>query len=163
MPVPSASSWRDAILQHFIPGGASLNLVADPDALFSEEGLVLALREAGYALLEFRDPVEFRYAYESSYRAVHPDHAEAETLALIVITNAPDTEFSLLPYDVFREGRRLSFSLGELFPNISYPVVAELDRSHLDKLFACHAQYAHERMGDNASKDFKFTMSNSFS
>ena len=154
MPVPSASSWRDAILQHFIPGGASLNLVADPDALFSEEGLVLALREAGYALLEFRDPVEFRYAYESSYRAVHPDHAEAETLALIVITNAPDTEFSLLPYDVFREGRRLSFSLGELFPNISYPVVAELDRSHLDKLFACHAQYAHERMGDNASKDF---------
>jgi hypothetical protein len=47
MPVPDVSSWRDAILQQFIPGEARLNLVADPDALFSEEGLVLALREAG--------------------------------------------------------------------------------------------------------------------
>lgn len=150
----SASSWRDAILQQFIPIGAPLNLVADPDALFSEEGLALALRNAGYILLEFRDPVEFRYAYEKTYRAAHPDHAAAETSGLIVITNAPDTEFSSVPYDVFQEGRKLSVSLGELFPNLSYPVVAELERSYLDKLFARHTQYAHERMGDNASRDF---------
>lgn len=149
--MPNASSWRDAILQQFIPDGAPLNLVADPDALFSEEGLSLALRESGYAVLEFRDPVEFRYAYESIHR---PGRVAAEHSGLIVVTGTPDTEFSSLPYDVFRAGRRLSFSLGELFPNISYPVVAELDRSHLDKLFVGHAQYAHERMGDNASKDF---------
>ena len=154
MPVPDMSSWRDAILQRFIPGEARLNLVADPDALLSEEGLVLALREAGYALLEFCDSVEFRYAYETTYRAAHFEHAAGEGPGLIVVVNAPETEFFSLPYDVFHAARRFSFSLGELFPNISYPVVAELERSHLDKLFACHAQYALERMGDNASKDF---------
>lgn len=148
----SAPSWRDAILQNFSPDSAKLNLVADPDALFSEEGLVLALRENGYALLEFRDPVEFRYAYETNYRPA--GHEATEAPGLIVIINAPDTAFAFFPYDLFQEGRKLSFSLGEMFPNISYPVVAELDRSLLDKLFACHAQYAHERMGDNASKDF---------
>ncbi|MDL2279496.1 BREX-3 system phosphatase PglZ [Desulfovibrio sp. OttesenSCG-928-G11] len=154
----SASSWRDAILQQFIPIGATLNLVADPDALFSEEGLVLALRDAGYTLLEFRDPVEFRYAYESTCHAFNSPHKPADQAdergGLIVVVNAPDTEFSSVPYDVFQEGRRLSVSLGELFPNLSYPVVAELERSHLDKLFTCHTQYAHERMGDNASRDF---------
>lgn len=154
----SSSSWRDAILQQFIPIGATLNLVADPDSLFSEEGLVLALRNAGYNLLEFRDPVEFRYAYESTCHAFHSSHKPAgqedERGGLIVVVNAPDTEFSSVPYDVFQEGRRLSVSLGELFPNLSYPVVAELERSYLDKLFACHTQYAHERMGDNASRDF---------
>lgn len=154
MTMPDVSSWRDAILQQFIPDGATLNLVADPDSLFSEEGLALALREAGYALLEFRDPVEFRYAYETTYRVVHSDHATAEGHDLIVVVNAPETDFFSLPYDVFHTARRFSFSLGELFPNISYPVVAELERAHLDKLFACHAQYALERMGDNASKDF---------
>lgn len=148
----SISSWRNAILQHFATSAALLTLVADPDALFSEEGLVLALRENGYALLEFRDPVEFRYAYETSYRPV--DHEATEAPGLIVVVNTSDTDFSSLPYDILQKGRRLSFSLGEMFPNISYPVIAELERSFLDKLFICHAEYAHERMGDNASRDF---------
>lgn len=154
MPVSSRLSWRDIILQNLIPMSAPLNLVADPDALFSEEGLTLALREAGYTLLEFHDSVVFRYAYENISEITQSNKTPVEPRGIIIVTPLPNTEFALLPYDVFRDGRKLSFSLGDLFPHLSYPVVAELDRADLDKLFICHAQYAHERMGDNASKDF---------
>ena len=41
-----------------------LTLVADPDCLLTEEKLVLELRGRGFDLIEFSDPVEFRYAYE---------------------------------------------------------------------------------------------------
>lgn len=154
MPVSNSLSWRNSVLQNLIPLSAPLNLVADPDALFSEEGLTLALREAGYTLLEFHDPVAFRYAYENTRGLIQTAKAPLESKGIIIVTSLPDSEFALLPYDLFRDGRKLSFSLGDLFPHLSYPVVTELDRADLDKLFICHAQYAHERMGDNASKDF---------
>ena len=41
-----------------------------------------------------------------------------------------------IPYDVLQAGRRLSFSLGDLFPHLSGPVVGALDRGDLDALHA---------------------------
>jgi hypothetical protein len=65
-----------------------------------------------------------------------------------------DTELSSLPYDLLQAGRKLSFSLGDLFPNMSYPVVEQLDRSLLDFLFDAQKKVLPDRMGDNATKDF---------
>lgn len=59
------SSWRDTILNDFVPHVSKLTLVADPDSLLTEEKLALTLRGRGFDLIEFNDPVEFRYAYES--------------------------------------------------------------------------------------------------
>jgi len=59
-----------------------------------------------------------------------------------------------LPYDLLQAGRKLSFSLGDLFPNMSYPVVEQLDRSLLDSLFDAQKKTSPDRMGDNATKDF---------
>lgn len=155
--MPDAASWREKILRQFHPGSRAggpdgpLILVADPDSLFSEEKLVLELRARGFDLLEFEDPVLFRYAYEDRFRsASQKDNAQG----LVVVTKTADTEFSSLPYDLLQIGRPLSFSLGELFPNLSYPVVAELGREYLDRLYACHEEHAHDRMGDNLSRDF---------
>ena len=64
------SSWRDAILNDFVPNVSKLTLVADPDCLLTEEKLALELRGRGFDLIEFSDPVEFRYAYESKYRSI---------------------------------------------------------------------------------------------
>jgi len=46
-----------------VPNVSKLTLVADPDGLLTEEKLVLELRGRGFDLIEFNDPVEFRYAY----------------------------------------------------------------------------------------------------
>ena len=145
------SSWRDAILNDFVPNVSKLTLVADPDGLLTEEKLALKLRERGFDLIEFSDPVEFRYAYESKYRSIWD---RGEHTDLVVVLRLQDAELESLPYDLLRAGRKLSFNLGDLFPNLSYPVIEKLDRSLLDALFEAQRKSPPDRMGDNATKDF---------
>jgi len=145
------SSWRDTILNDFVPRVSRLTLVADPDCLLTEEKLALELRVRGFDLIEFSDPVEFRYAYESKYRSIW---RQGEHIDLVVVLRLKDTELESLPYDLLQLGRKLSFNLGDLFPNLSYPVIEKLDRSLLDALFEAQRKSLPDRMGDNATKDF---------
>ena len=145
------SSWRDAILNDFVLGVSKLTLVADPDCLLTEEKLALTLRGRGFDLIEFNDPIEFRYAYESKYRSIWD---RGEQTDLVVVLRLPDAELESLPYDLLQAGRKLSFNLGDLFPNLSYPVIEKLDSSLLDALFEAQQKSPPDRMGDNATKDF---------
>ncbi len=145
------SSWRNTILKDFVPNVAKLTLVSDPDCLLTEEKLAMELRDRGFDLIEFNDPIEFRYAYESKYRSIWD---RGEHTDLVVILRLQDAELAALPYDLLQAGRKLSFSLGDLFPNMSYPVVEQLDRSLLDALFDAQKKTSPDRMGDNATKDF---------
>lgn len=145
------SSWRNTILKDFVPNVAKLTLVSDPDCLLTEEKLAIELRDRGFNLIEFNDPIEFRYAYESKYRSIWD---RGEYTDLVVILRLQDAELATLPYDLLQAGRKLFFSLGDLFPNMSYPVIEQLDRSLLDSLFDAQKKTSPERMGDNATKDF---------
>lgn len=145
------SSWRGAILNDFVPNVSKLTLVADPDCLLTEEKLALELRGRGFDLIEFSDPVEFRYAYESKYRSIWD---RGEHTDLVVVLRLQDTELESLPYDLLQAGRKLSFNLGDLFPNLSYPVIEKLDRGLLDALFEAQRKSPPDRLGDNATKDF---------
>ena len=145
------SSWRESVLNDFVPNVSKLTLVADPDSLLTEETLALELRSRGFELIEFDDPVEFRYAYESTYRSIWD---RGEHTDLVVILRLQDTELESLPYDLLQAGRKLSYNLGNLFPHLSYPVLEQLDRSFLDALFEAQHTFSPDRMGDNATKDF---------
>ncbi len=145
------SSWRDAILNDFVPNVSKLTLVADLDCLLTEEKLALELRGRGFDLIEFSDPVEFRYAYESKYRSIWD---RGEHTDLVVVLRSQNADLESLPYDLLQAGRKLSFNLGDLFPNLSYPVIEKLDRSLLDALFDAQRKSPPDRMGDNATKDF---------
>ena len=46
-------SWRESILNDFVPNVSKLTLVADPDSLLTEETLALELRSRGFELIEF--------------------------------------------------------------------------------------------------------------
>ncbi len=63
------SSWREQILKEFTPQVSHLTLVADPDGLLLEEGILHEIREQGFELIPFEDHVAFRYAYESIFRS----------------------------------------------------------------------------------------------
>lgn len=145
------NSWRDAILNDFVPNVSKLTLVADPDSLLTEEKLALELRQRGFELIEFNDPIEFRYAYESKYRSLWD---RGEHTDLVVILRLQNTELDSLPYDLLQAGRKLAFDLGGLFPTLSYPVIEKLDRSLLDALFEAQKKSPPDRLGDNATKDF---------
>src|SRR5205823_12440214 len=63
------ANWRDTILKNFKPKISRLTLVADPDGLLTEEGMLSAIQVRGFDLIPFDDPIAFRYAYESQYRS----------------------------------------------------------------------------------------------
>ena len=144
-------SWRDQILREFVPNVARLTLVADPDGLLLEEDILAGIRQRGFDLLPFGDPIAFRYDYESKFRCRWDRGEQAE---LVVVLHAAASEMDGLPYDLLQAGRRLSFSLAEIFPALSYPVVTTLDRTDLDALYDAQEQVKPAVLGDNATKEF---------
>lgn len=145
-------SWRDEILKEFTPQVARLTLVADPDGLLLEEGILKGIEERGFELIPFEDHVAFRFAYESGYRSRWD---RGELTDLVVVLRAAASDLRSLPYDLLQAGRQLSFNLGDLFPNLSYPVVDSLDRSDLDDLYEAQRREKPERpLGDRQTKGF---------
>lgn len=145
------SGWRESILQNFPSQVARLTLVADPDGLLTEEGVLQGLRERGFDLIEFEDPIAFRYAYESKYRV---QWDKGEPTDLVVVLRSPEQDLRKLPYDLYTAGRKLSFSIPAIFPNLSYPVVDAVGAKHFDSLFRAQDQYKPARMGSNQTADF---------
>jgi hypothetical protein len=145
------SSWRDQILKKFTPKVARLTLVADPDGLLLEEGILEGIREQGFELIPFEDHVAFRYAYETKFRSRWD---KGEQTDLVVALRSGASDLGSLPYDLLQAGRRLSFNLGEILPNLSYPVIAALDRGDLEALFDAQKRHAPNVLGDNATKEF---------
>lgn len=145
------SNWRDQILKEFTPKVARLTLVADPDGLLLEEGILEGVRERGFELIPFEDHIAFRYAYESKFRSRwdRDEHTE-----LVVVLRSSASDLGGLPYDLLQAGRRLSFNLGDIFPNLSYPVVTALDRGDLDTLYKAQKRHTPDQLGDNATKEF---------
>ena len=145
------SSWRDQVLKEFTPKVARLTLVADPDGLLLEEGILAGIRERGFELIPFEDHVAFRYAYESKFRS-RWDRGEQTDLVVVLRSQASD--LASLPYDLLQAGRKLSFNLGDIFPNLSYPVLTALDRGDLDPLYEAQKKHVPGVLGDNATKEF---------
>jgi len=145
------SNWRDQILREFTPKVALLTLVADPDGLLLEEGVLAGIRERGFELIPFEDHIAFRYAYESKFRSRWD---RGEQTDLVVVLRSGVSDLGSLPYDLLQAGRRLSFNLGEIFPNLSYPIVTALDRGDLDALYEAQKRHAPGVLGDNATKEF---------
>jgi len=144
-------TWRSRILREFTPGVTRLTLVADPDGLLLEEGILEGIRERGFELIPFEDHVAFRYAYESGFRS-RWDRGEETDLVVVLRSDAGD--LGSLPFDLLQAGRRLSFNLGDIFPHLSYPVVAVLERGDLDVLDEARQKHAPGQLGDNATKEF---------
>ncbi len=145
------TSWRDHVLKEFTPKVSRLTLVSDPDGLLLEEGLLEGIRKRGFDLIPFEDHVAFRYAYESRYRS---RWNRGEQTDLVVLLRSEADDISGLPYDLLQSGRKLSFNVGDIFPNLSYPVVAALDRGYFEILYQAQKRYAPGELGENATKEF---------
>ena len=145
------ASWRDIILREFQPQIARLTLVADPDGLLLEEGIFEEMRARGFDMIPFDDNVAFRYIYESKFRSRWDNGEETDSMAVLRLTS---NELDLLPYDLLQAGRKVSISLADIFPNLSYPIVATLDFIYLDTLFQAQEKFSPGRLGDNATKSF---------
>lgn len=145
------STWRDEILQYFTPQVSRLTLAVDPDDLLTEELLAVELRQRGFDVIDFTDPVAFRYVYERRYRSIWDRGADTLLLPVVRVSSP---ELDNLPFDLLRAGRCVRFNLGSFFPHLSYPVLETVDRKHLDAIFAAQVMYAPQTLGDAGTKDF---------
>ena len=144
------ADWRETILTHFQNDINRLTLVSDPDGLLTEERMLTEIKRRGFDLIPFEDSIAFRYAYESKYRSIWD---RGEKTELVVVLRSED-DLQQLPYDLLKAGRQLEFNLHKLFPNLSYPAVAALDRSLLDPLFEAYEQDHDSKLAEKATKDF---------
>ncbi len=148
----AAAGWRGEILRGFTPGVARLTVVDDPDGLLAEAGIVEALRARGFEVVPLDDRIAFRFFYESRYRSRRDRSDLADVVAVFTTGEAHE---QVVPYDVWRAGRQLSFSLGALFPQLSWPVVNALDRSDFDALYAAQAREPPAGpLGESATRRF---------
>jgi PglZ domain len=145
------ADWRDGILKHFQPRISRLTLVADPDGLLTEEGMLSAIRERGFDLISFDDSITFRFAYESQYRSVWDQGRKTD---LVVVLRSAEQQLGKLPFDLLQAGRRLTFALHQLFPKLNYPVLYELDRTYLDAVAESYEAHDGDQLTERETKEF---------
>ena len=152
------STWRDPILAQFAPDIAAvarLTVVADPDELLTEQGVIDGIRQRGFEIVPFEDHVAFRYAYERRFREVWDTGKDTN---LVVVLRATRSNIDGLPFDLLEQAKRdhrlLSFSLAELFPSLAPHVLSELDRGDFDAVSAAQRLFKPEPLGENATRDF---------
>jgi hypothetical protein len=145
------AKWRDTILKNFKPKIWRLTLVADPDGLLTEEGMLSAIKQRGFDLIPFDDPLAFRFAYESQYRG---EWDRGKSTDLVVVLRSAEQQLNKLPYDLLKAGRPLTFALHQLFPKLNYPVIAGLDRAYLDKVDEGYQRHDGEQLTERGTKEF---------
>ena len=145
------ANWRDTILKNFKPKISRLTLVADPDGLLTEEGMLSAIKDRGFDLIPFDDSIAFRFAYESQYRS---QWDKGQNTDLVVVLRSAEQQLSKLPFDLLKAGRHLSFALHQLFPKLNYPVVAGLDRTYLDAVDESYQKHDGNQLTERETKEF---------
>jgi PglZ domain-containing protein len=145
------ANWRDTILKHFQPKMARLTLVADPDGLLTEEGMLTAIRDRGFELIPFDDAIAFRFAYESQYRSLWDKGQKTD---VVVVLRSAAQPLNTLPFDLLQAGRQLTFALHQLFPTLNYPVIAGLDRAYLDVVHEAYQKHDGTQLTERETKAF---------
>lgn len=149
------STWMDHILKEFPADLARLWIAADPDDVLLDEPVLSGLRERGFELLPFEDPVAFRTEYEDRYRSAWDRGQAAPAKALVL--HLRGANINDLPWDYLRQAHRVSLSLAKLFPRLSYPVVRQIGAAHHEALFAAQARHASQTLGESETKEFVLT------
>lgn len=106
----------EQVLRHFPPYTYPLTLVSDPDGVLADEGVLAALGERGFILINEPDPIHLRYRLKQARRF-------SVDSPLIVVTTG---QLNQLPYDLWQQGHYVTLALHTFFPNLAYPVVRTL-------------------------------------
>ncbi len=149
------SAWTDRILQEFPADLSRFWIACDPDDLLLDERILHSLRERCFEVLPFEDSIAFRTEYEERYRAAWDRGEDGPSKAIILQLRG--TDLNSLPWDYVRMGRKVSLSLADLFPRLSYGVIRQIDSESHEALFLAHNKHATQPLGEGATKEFILT------
>ena len=145
------NSLRDAILADLVPVARPVRLVSDPDDMLLDTVLLEAIRELGYELITFDDPITFRFSLERNLRGNPADESYGP---LPVLARWPFVDLERAPFDLISAGNPAEFSLSRFFPDLSYAAVSALEPADLETLYAAQEAYPPGRIGETATKEY---------
>ena len=117
-------TWKDRLVDQFIPDlEPHVWVVSDPDAIVRNEEVLRRLEAKGFDVVFFEEPLAFRYEYESRIR---PAWESGKGNPLIILFDDRINGFDGLPSDLLLSANELSFGLREIFPQLDYDVLSEL-------------------------------------
>jgi len=137
--------WHQKVLEKFNLEMHRLILTADSDGILKEENILGYLSSKGFEILEYNDPVAFRYIYEAEYR-------EQKSRKLLV--HVLGKNLNVLPFDVLNKGVSVTLSLANFFPKLSYPVLKQLEPGVIGRLYQAYTEYDGVRLGEQGTREF---------
>lgn len=137
--------WQQKVLEKFNLEMHRLILVADPDGILKEESILGYLNSKGFEIIEYNDPVAFRYIYEAELR-------EQKSRRLLV--QVPGKNLKVLPYDILNMGVSVTLSLADFFPKFSYPVLKQLEPGVIGRLYQAYTEYDGGMLGEQGTREF---------
>lgn len=146
------SLWQDRVLRDFMPDLGRLWIVADPDSVLLDEGLLAELRQRGFEVLPFEDSIVFRAEFEGRYRTEWRHGRPGPANAVILHWKSDDV--SALPWDYLQTARQVRLSLSDLLPKLAPGVTRQVDAEHLGQLYEAQASHATQVLGESATKEF---------
>jgi hypothetical protein len=133
----------DHLLTPVLAHAHPLLLVCDPNDLFRSEIVSALFADAGYQILQEDDPVQLRHHYQEA------QPVKLENRLLIAASSRLDH----LPYDIWQQGHHLDLALHNLFPNLDYPILQQLQPGHLSRLAQVERLPDHP-LSPNQTRDF---------
>jgi hypothetical protein len=115
------------LIKNFPAKTHSLILVSDPDNLLSGERILFELTQDGFLLIKDSDPVSLRQSVEEK-KPITVDNP------IILVSGGPLTN---IPYDLYQQAHKVTLSLHQFFPRLSYPVLQVLSTEQIEKLGEC--------------------------
>ena len=139
-------AWQQKILAQIDKRVSNLFIADDPDGLLAEESLQLALIAKGLELHFYEDSIALRYFLEHK---IKPQQA-----ACVVSVDSNQFDPDAIAFDILQQSSRLSLSLRDCFPQLSYAVLKALQIEELNVLDGALQEYTPGDLNESASSDF---------
>lgn len=141
-----APDWQQKILAQIDKRVAKVFIADDPDGLLAEESLQLALLTKDFELHFYEDSIELRYFLEHKIKP--------QQTACVISVDSDQFDADSIPFDIFQQSSRISLSLRDCFPNLSYSVLSALQPEELNALDIALQEYTPGDLNESASSDF---------
>ncbi len=142
-------AWVARLAAQFNPQIRRLYFVRDADNLLGVPDLQAALREQGFTLVQYGDPIEFRYRFEQELR---PILGRAEAGGIIVDLGGLARNDA--PFDLLREGTFIGLSLHDLLPKLNPIALRDVPREDFGRIVDAHARYQGDILGEQGTREF---------
>ena len=145
-------NWRENIFVE-IKNRTGIVILNDPNQIVSNDDTILKqINEMGFEIIQFSDSISLRFFIENKIQELENDFK----LIILYGKNQNNTQLEI-PFDILQEcnfnGGIISFSLDDIFPKLTIPVVEKLDSKYYDKLFdECLSVY--DSKNDSETKEF---------